>query len=85
MTTLNPSNTQRIGQLSSQQPLVNKDGTLTRQGYLLLDALSTQSLVGLTSATSATSGAASGLPATPLGYLEVPLNGVVVKIPYYNP
>lgn len=37
-----------------------------------------------TTATSATAGAASALPATPLGYLEMSVNGVTVKIPYYS-
>ena len=30
-------------------------------------------------------GAATALPALPLGYITVPINGTTVKIPYYNP
>jgi hypothetical protein len=37
-----------------------------------------------TTATTATSGAASALPATPAGYMNVNLNGVTVKVPFYN-
>jgi len=36
-----------------------------------------------TTATSATAGAATALPATPLGYLQMVVNGTTVKIPYY--
>lgn len=41
-------------------------------------------LTAATTATSATAGAASALPATPLGYLEMSVNGVTVKVPYYS-
>lgn len=41
-------------------------------------------LTASTTTTTATLGAASALPATPAGYLEVNVNGTVVKIPYYN-
>lgn len=34
-------------------------------------------------ATSATAGAATALPATPLGYLEMEVGGTQVKVPYY--
>jgi len=37
-----------------------------------------------TVATSATAGAASALPVTPLGYLEIIVNGTTVKLPYYS-
>ena len=43
----------------------------------------TPNLTG-TTATSATTGSASALPTDPLGYLIVKVNGVLVKIPYYN-
>lgn len=36
------------------------------------------------SGTSATAGAATALPATPLGYWQTVINGVNVSIPYYN-
>lgn len=36
-----------------------------------------------TTATSATAGAATALPATPLGYWETVINGTTVKLPYY--
>ena len=40
-------------------------------------------LTAQTTATSANAGAATALPATPSGYLEVSINGTVFKIPYY--
>ena len=39
---------------------------------------------GATTTTSATGGAATALPAAPLGYLTQVVNGVTVKIPYYS-
>jgi hypothetical protein len=41
-------------------------------------------LTNATTATSATAGAATALPSAPLGYLTMTLNGVQVKLPYYN-
>jgi|WetSurMetagenome_2_1015567.scaffolds.fasta_scaffold00833_4 hypothetical protein len=44
------------------------------------------SSVNLNNATTVgAAGGASALPATPLGYLQVYLNGALVSIPYYNP
>lgn len=40
-------------------------------------------LTAPTTATSATAGAATDLPATPAGYLEISLGGTTYKIPYY--
>lgn len=36
-----------------------------------------------TKATSATGGSASSLPAAPVGYITVQINGTLAKIPYY--
>lgn len=41
-------------------------------------------LTAATTATTATAGAATALPATPLGYLEMSVNGTTVRIPYYS-
>jgi hypothetical protein len=41
-------------------------------------------LTAATTATSATAGAATALPATPLGYLQININGVNCKVPYYS-
>lgn len=41
-------------------------------------------LTAATTATSATAGAASALPATPQLYLEVSVNGTILKIPAYS-
>lgn len=41
-------------------------------------------LTAATTASSATAGAASALPVTPLGYLEISVNGVTVKVAYYS-
>ncbi len=40
-------------------------------------------LEGFTTATSATAGSATALPSVPLGYVEITINGTVVKLPYY--
>ena len=50
-------------------------GTVTEPALPVLTAATTD--------TSATAGAASALPATPAGYLEVSINGTVFKLPYY--
>ncbi len=42
-------------------------------------------LTGQTTANSATGGAATALPAAPLGYLTLTINGTAAKIPYYAP
>jgi hypothetical protein len=49
----------------------------------VLPAAGVLPLTGQTTATSATGGAATALPAAPVGYLEVSINGTVRKIPYY--
>jgi len=41
-------------------------------------------VTGAATDTSATAGAATALPATPAGYLEMSVNGTTVKIPYYS-
>jgi flagellar capping protein FliD len=40
-------------------------------------------LTAAVTATSALAGAASALPSNPLGYLEMSINSVTVKVPYY--
>lgn len=41
-------------------------------------------LTAATTATSATAGSASALPASPLGYLQMSLNGTLAKIPFHG-
>jgi hypothetical protein len=41
-------------------------------------------LLNFTSATTATTGAAT-LPANPVGFINVTVNGQPYKVPYYNP
>lgn len=65
-------------------------------GGLIIASLAFKANAGLTvnggaltlqapvTATSATAGAASALPATPLGYVEIVIAGTTVKIPYYS-
>lgn len=36
-----------------------------------------------TEVTSAVAGAADALPVTPAGYLEIPINGVLRRVPFY--
>ena len=52
-----------------------------RSGQLVIG--SSSSAIGTTSSVG-TTGSASLLPARPLGYLQMRLNGVLVKIPYYR-
>jgi hypothetical protein len=40
-------------------------------------------LLNFSSATSATSGSAT-LPANPVGFINITINGVPYKVPYYN-
>lgn len=47
-------------------------------------AFGTLSLTNSTTASSATAGAATVLPVAPLGYVEISVNGTVVKVPYYT-
>lgn len=49
----------------------------------VLDDIDAQKRFGTTSS-SASAGAASALPATPSGYVEALIGGVVKKIPYYD-
>ena len=39
---------------------------------------------GTTATTIGAAGGASALPATPLGYISISINGTIRKIPYYN-
>lgn len=39
---------------------------------------------GTTGTTIGAAGGASALPATPLGYISISINGTIRKIPYYN-
>jgi hypothetical protein len=41
-------------------------------------------LLNFTSATTATTGAAT-LPANPVGFINITVNGQPFKVPYYNP
>lgn len=41
-------------------------------------------LTAATTTTSATTGAATALPAKPAGYLTISINGTLQKIPYFN-
>ena len=55
------------------------------QGQILLRFTTAgMALLNQTTATSATSGAASGLPGSPAGYLSLAINGVTQKIAYWN-
>jgi len=54
-----------------------KRPTRAWQQYLL-------NLLNFTSATTATKGAAT-LPANPVGFINITVNGQPYKVPYYNP
>ena len=64
--------------------IASSGGASAGQGTLTVQA-GNFNLVGLTTAsTVGAAGGASALPATPLGYLILQINGVNVKMPYYN-
>lgn len=52
--------------------------------FLVGAGSNTANFYAATVITSATAGAASALPATPAGYLNIIVNAVNVKVPYYN-
>jgi hypothetical protein len=58
---------------------VDANGTLSATG-----TLPSLSLTAATCSSSATSGSASALPASPTGYLTIEVGGTSVKIPYYS-
>jgi hypothetical protein len=60
--------------------------TFTSSGSTGFAAVSMPSLIltDAVTATSATAGSATTLPATPTGYVEIPINGTTVKVPYYS-
>lgn len=53
-------------------------------GAGIIGLLKKLTLQNQTTATSATAGVGTALPATPEGYLEIDINGTTQKIPYYN-
>jgi hypothetical protein len=55
----------------------------TQAAVPLLKAAGPLPLTSQVTATSATGGAATALPADPVGYLEVQINGTTFKIAYY--
>lgn len=61
--------------------IIGSNAMAYRSGDFVLGSSSNPIIV---SATVGSSGTASALPANPLGYLEVRLNGTLVKIPYYR-
>lgn len=61
----------------------NQDISLQPSGGNVILRVSPVITAGVT-ATSATAGAATALPATPQGYLSISINGTTVKIPYFS-
>lgn len=61
--------------------------TFDFSGNWVVPGLMTSAKLALTAAitaTSATAGTATSLPTTPLGYVQITINSVNVKIPYYS-
>jgi hypothetical protein len=75
------------GNVAAGNPLQisNSAGTLVSVDSF---GVMTAKAIALSNATTATTvtggGSASPLPANPVGYVEVPINGTTFKIPYYN-
>lgn len=73
--------------IKTQVQIDNTAGAIATTIYY--DAINTtawtaNSFIPAATSTSATAGAASALPATPAGYLPVTINGVKMKLAYYN-
>lgn len=68
--------------LNSVRSQINADGTMSVGG--LYGTPNTTTMKGLHATTVGAAGGASGLPATPLGYLIFDVDGTTVKVPYYN-
>lgn len=67
-------------------PLVNVNQLGVQALNAIVTAIKAIFPQGTGTATSATAGSASALPATPAGYLNVTLpSGAQAKVPYYNP
>lgn len=84
MSTTNSANANQVGQVPRTE-FVRPDGRLTREGVAFLNLLSTQLLAPTGTASSATSGSATALPAQPTFYVTTVINGTSVKIPCYLP
>jgi hypothetical protein len=71
---------------TGQRVAFNAKGTDTNVGIKLANqGTALLELAGQTTGTTVgASGAASALPANPLGYLSAVLNGATVRVPYYN-
>ena len=64
--------------------IASAGGASAGQGTLAINA-GNLNFVGFTTAsTVGVAGGASALPATPLGYIVIQINGTSVKLPYYN-
>lgn len=61
--------------------IIGSNATAYRSGDFVLGSSSNPIIV---STTVGTAGTAESLPSSPLGYLEIRLNGTLVKIPYYR-
>ena len=71
---VNPSGTP-VSWMSANGDISNNGITVGANGILYFNTPTT--------ATSATAGGASALPATPAGYVEVSISGTLYKMPYY--
>jgi len=74
------------GSLSLTAASINSAGLLTAANITTAGVLTAGSIVlpsATTATTSVSAGGAAALPATPVGYLQVTINGTIRKIPFY--
>ena len=76
--------------VSAETPVLQGDDTrklFSRDWFRFFTDMATKvKMLNGDSSTSATSGTASPLPATPAGYMMInDLDGIPRKVPYYNP
>jgi hypothetical protein len=81
------SNLQIFASTSGGSPSFGTTSNVTAAAAVLAGATPTVSSgelgLGITTATTATSGSAT-LPGAPAGFLEINIGGTVQKLPYYN-
>jgi hypothetical protein len=71
---------------SYRVPFLGQDGGNSREWFRYLELIGKRaSTIGTEVSTSATAGAATALPPSPEGYLDVIIDGKQFKIPYYKP
>jgi hypothetical protein len=81
---LSRSGVRLVARLADDSSVAELEGALVSAGAAVTVGASRIAYGGTTATTVGAAGAASALPATPLGYIIVNVAGTSAKIPYYN-